>query len=55
MSKLAVRTIRPHDTTDGMKHPGDVYDRTQADADKLSSAGIVEIASAPAKRVAKRK
>jgi hypothetical protein len=44
--KVSVRTIRPHDTSEGLKQPGDVYDRTKEDADKLSAAGVVEAAPA---------
>jgi hypothetical protein len=40
-----------------MKHPGDEYDRTKADADKLSARGVVQLVNerAPAKRTGKRK
>jgi hypothetical protein len=38
---VKVRTIRPHDTAEGFKQPGDEYDRTKPDADKLSAAGVV--------------
>ena len=41
--KVQVRTIRPHDTAEGMKLPGDVYDRTKEDADQLSALGVVGI------------
>ena len=40
-SKIKVRTIRPHDTVEGMKLPGDGYDRTKEDADHLSALGVV--------------
>ena len=54
---VRVRTIRPHDTSDGMKAPGDEYERTAADAKRLADAGVVElvIAEAVPKRRAKRK
>ena len=42
-SKIKVRTIRPHDTSEGMKLPGDVYGRTKEDADSLSALGVVRI------------
>lgn len=48
--KVKVRTIRPHDTTEGMKAPGDEYERTAADAKRLSERGIVELAEPKAKR-----
>jgi hypothetical protein len=53
---VKVRTIRPHDTTEGMKAPGDEYDRPKAEADKLTARGVVELAPAkvPAKRTKKR-
>lgn len=40
---VKVRTIRPHDTADGMKSPGDEYERTQEDAEQLQAGGIVEV------------
>ena len=43
---VKVRTIRPHDTSEGMKSPGDEYDRTQAHADQLAAQGVVEILAA---------
>lgn len=46
---VTVRTIRPHDTTDGLRSPGDEYERTKADADKLAAAGVVSIVAAKAK------
>lgn len=46
---VTVRTIRPHDTTDGLRSPGDQYDRSKADADKLTAAGVVEIVAPKAK------
>ena len=58
-SKVTVRTIRPHDTVDGLKQPGEVYDRTKEEADTLSAVGVVGIvpaASAPkARRTRKAK
>jgi hypothetical protein len=49
---VKVRTLRPHDTTEGLKQPGDEYDRSKADAEQLECAGVVSIASAkaPSKR-----
>jgi hypothetical protein len=54
---VKVRTIRPHDTTDGLRAPRDRYERTAADAKQLADAGVVEIvAERPApKRTTKRK
>lgn len=53
---VKVRTVRPHDTTEGMKAPGDEYERTAADAKQLAEAGVVAmVTSAPAKRTAKSK
>lgn len=52
---VKVRTIRPHDTTEGLKAPGDEYLRAAADAKALADAGVVEIVqAAPAKAKAKR-
>ena len=45
---VKVRTIRPHDTTEGLKQPGDEYERTKSDAEKLSAAGVVSIVAAKA-------
>jgi hypothetical protein len=53
--RVTVRTLRPHDTTEGMKHPGDEYDRTKADADKLSARSIVEPVDAAKAKSGKRK
>jgi hypothetical protein len=50
---VKVRTLRPHHTTDGFKTPGDEYERTHADADKLAAGCVVAILAAdatPAKR-----
>jgi hypothetical protein len=59
MSNAQVRAIRPHDTSEGLKQPGEVYDRTREDADTLAAIGVVEIVEAkPAakvKRTAKAK
>ena len=48
--KVKVRTIRPHDTTEGFKAPGDEYERSAADAKQLSEAGIVEAVIAKASK-----
>lgn len=40
-----VRTVRQHDTAEGMKAPGDVYDRAKSEAEYLAEKGIVEIIS----------
>ncbi len=52
---VKVRTIRPHDTVDGMKQPGEVYDRTKEEADTLSAVGVVETVPAPKAKGAKAK
>lgn len=54
---VKVRTIRPHDTTDGMKAPGEQYERRAADADQLVKLGVVAIAIArpPAKPKARKR
>ncbi len=51
---VKVRTIRPHDTVDGMKQPGEVYDRTKEEADTLSAVGVVGIVPAAPAPKAKR-
>ena len=43
--KVKVRTIRPHDTIEGMKLPGDEYERSKADADQLTKTGVVVAAT----------
>jgi hypothetical protein len=50
--KVKVRTIRPHDTTEGMKAPGEEYERSKVDADVLTELGVVESATV---RTAKRR
>jgi hypothetical protein len=40
---VKVRTIRPHDTTEGLRAPGDEYERSKTDADQLAKKGVVEI------------
>ncbi|MFL0585826.1 hypothetical protein ACH0BU_04190 [Sphingomonas olei] len=40
---VTVRTIRPHDTTEGMKQPGDEYPRSLSEAEPLETAGVVSI------------
>ncbi len=52
--KVKVRTIRPHDTIEGLKAPGDEYDRTKEDADTLSAVGVVGIVPASPAPKAKR-
>ena len=46
---IRVRVLRPHDTDAGLRSPGDEYERTKADADALTAAGVVEIVAAKAK------
>jgi hypothetical protein len=41
--QVKVRTIRPHDTITGMRAPGEEYERTKADAERLAKAGVVEV------------
>jgi hypothetical protein len=44
MSDLVkVRTIRPHDTTDGLRQPGDEYQRARTEAETLRDQGVLEI------------
>lgn len=52
---VKVCTIRPHDTFDGMKQPGEVYDRTKEEADTLSAVGVVALVPAPKAKGAKAK
>jgi hypothetical protein len=47
---LKVRTIRPHDTTEGLRAPGDEYERSKTDADQLAKHGVVEVDPARAAR-----
>ena len=48
---VTVRAIRPHDTTEGLKQPGDEYQRPAAEVRQL--AGIVETVTPKAKPKAK--
>jgi hypothetical protein len=41
--RVKVRTIRPHDTTEGLRAPGNEYERSKTDADQLAKQGVVEI------------
>jgi hypothetical protein len=47
---VKVRTIRPHDTTEGLRAPGDEYERNKAGADQLAKQGVVELLPARAAR-----
>lgn len=38
---VRVRAIRPHDTTEGMRAPGEEYERSKAEAEQLHAQGIV--------------
>jgi hypothetical protein len=51
MSRLLVkvRTIRPHDTTEGLRAPGDEYERSKTDADQLAEQGVVEVSARAAR------
>lgn len=40
-----VRTIRPHDTSEGLRQPGDEYERPKAEAEALAAQGIVVLLS----------
>lgn len=50
---LKVRTIRPHDTAQGLRSPGDEYERSKADAEQLEAAGVVAIMPAAKPKRAK--
>ncbi len=54
-SKVKVRTIRPHDTSDGLRSPGDVYDRPAGEAKQLADLGVVALVAAPKAKSAKGK
>ena len=45
---IKVRTVRPHDTTEGTRQPGEVYDRTKEEADTLLAIGVVDLVMGPA-------
>ena len=47
---VKVRTIRPHDTTKGLRAPGDLYERSKTDADQLAKQGVVELMPVRASR-----
>lgn len=47
---VKVRTIRPHDTTEGLRAPGDEYERSKAEADQLAKQGVVGLVTAKAGR-----
>ncbi len=55
LNKVKVRTIRPHDTSDGLRSPGDVYERTAGDAKQLADLGVVSLVPAPKPKSAKAK
>ena len=46
---VTVRTIRPHDTSEGLRSPGDEYQRSKAEAAQLVAAGVVAIVGTVAK------
>ncbi len=54
-SPVKVRTIRPHDTSDGLRSPGDVYDRPASEAKQLADQGVVALVTAPKAKGAKGK
>ena len=43
---VKVCAIRPHDTAEGMKQPGDEYSRPAAEAATLEAAGVIAIVAA---------
>jgi hypothetical protein len=47
---VKVRTIRPHDTTEGLRAPGDEYERSKAEAEQLAMQSVVEIVPVRASR-----
>ncbi len=47
---IEVRTLRQHDTVDGMKAPGECYTRPKAEAEQLAARGVVELVAAKAAR-----
>lgn len=53
-SKVTVRAIRPHDTTEGYRAPGDEYDRDEAEAKALADRGVLAIVKPKAKAKATR-
>ena len=54
-NSVKVRTIRPHDTSDGMRSPGDEYDRPTSEAKQLADQGVVALVVAPKAKGAKAK
>ena len=52
---VTVRAIRPHDTADGPKAPGDAYQRERGEAEALAGKGIVTIEAAAKATPRKRK
>lgn len=53
--KVKVRAIRPHDTIYGMKQPGEEYERTATEAQRLTERGIVKAVSTRKPKPPKRK
>ncbi len=54
-NQVKVRAIRPHDTVDGTKAPGDEYERDETDAKMLAAMGVLELVAANAPAKSKRK
>jgi hypothetical protein len=52
---VTVRALRPHDTADGLKAPGDAYQRERAEAEALADKSIVTIEAAAKAAPRKRK
>jgi hypothetical protein len=52
---VKVRTIRPHDTTDGLRSPGDEYERSAGEAKVLADKGVVALVAPPKAKGAKAK
>ncbi|SOB88296.1 hypothetical protein SAMN06297144_3447 [Sphingomonas guangdongensis] len=46
---VTVRAVRPHDTADGLRQPGDEYERPEAEAKALAAQGVVTITKATRK------
>lgn len=53
MTTVTVKAVRPHDTSDGMKQPGDTYTRDAGEAETLRAAGVLSIVADKPKAKAK--
>lgn len=54
-NRMKVRTLRPHDTSDGLRAPNEEYERSAAEAQLLADKGVVEIVATPKARAKKAK